>query len=65
MYSSTLSLTLALDGVGRQRHYPAAVPTGKRLDTHHIGGWVDLRTGPDGCEKSRKHSESIPGPYGP
>ena len=28
-YSSTLSLTLALDGVGVQRHAPAALPPGK------------------------------------
>jgi hypothetical protein len=26
MYSSTLSLTLALDGVGAQSHVPAALP---------------------------------------
>ena len=29
MYSSTLSLTLALDEVGGQRHAPAALPPGK------------------------------------
>jgi len=29
MYSSTLSLTSALDGVGDQRHAPAALPPGK------------------------------------
>ena len=29
MYSSTFSLTLALDGVGGQRHDPAALPPGK------------------------------------
>ena len=29
MYSSTLSLTLALDGVGGQLHAPAALPPGK------------------------------------
>jgi hypothetical protein len=28
-YSSTLSLTSALDGVGGQRHVPAALPPGK------------------------------------
>jgi hypothetical protein len=28
MYSSTLSLTSALDGVGSQRHAPAALPPG-------------------------------------
>ena len=29
MYSSTLSLTSALDGMGCQRHAPAALPPGK------------------------------------
>ena len=29
MYGSTLSLTSALDGVGGQRHAPAALPPGK------------------------------------
>jgi hypothetical protein len=28
-YSSTLSLTLAIDGVGGQRHAPAALPPGE------------------------------------
>jgi len=40
MYSSTVSLTSALDGVGGQRHAPAALPPGKWPDTHCIGGWV-------------------------
>jgi len=38
-YSSTLSLTLALDGVGGQRHAPAALPTGETrytLYSHYI-----------------------------
>jgi len=34
MYSSTLSLTLARDGVGGQSHAPAALPPGKRTGTH-------------------------------
>jgi len=29
MYSSTLSLTSALNGVGDQRHAPAVLPPGK------------------------------------
>jgi hypothetical protein len=41
---ATLSLTLVLDGVVGQRHAPAALPTGKRLGTRCIGGWV--ATGP-------------------
>ena len=31
MYSSTLSLTSALDGAGGQRHAPTALPPGKTL----------------------------------
>jgi hypothetical protein len=27
-------------GVGGKRHAPAALPPGKRLDTHCTGGWV-------------------------
>ena len=30
MYSSTLFVTSAIDGVGGQRHAPAALPQGKR-----------------------------------
>jgi hypothetical protein len=37
-YGRTLSLTSALDGVGSQRHTPAAVPPGTKPDTHCIGG---------------------------
>jgi hypothetical protein len=37
MYSSTLSLTSAVDVVGGQRHAPAS-------GTHYTGGWV----GPQG-----------------
>jgi hypothetical protein len=52
-YSSTLSLTSALNGVGCQRHVPAALLPGKRNGTHCIGGWVGPRGGLDGCGKSR------------
>ena len=51
-YSSTLSLSSALDGVGGQRHAPAALPPEKRPGTHFIGGWVGPRAGLDGCGKS-------------
>ena len=62
MYSSTLPLTSALDGVGGQRHAPAALPTGKRPSTHCIGGWEGPRAGLDGCGKFRPpHRDSIPG----
>ena len=54
--SSTLSLTSALDGVGGQRHAPAAL----LLGTHCTGGWVGARAGQDGCGKSCPHRHSIP-----
>jgi hypothetical protein len=38
-------------GMGGQLHAPAALPPGKRLGTHSIGGWVGPRAGLDGCEK--------------
>jgi hypothetical protein len=44
MYSSTLSLTSAIDGVGGQCHAPAALPPG-RAGTHCIGGWVGPKGG--------------------
>ena len=64
-YSSTLSLTSALDGVGGQSHAPAALPPGKRVGTHFIGGWVDPRDGLDECGKSRPQRDSIPVPSSP
>ena len=46
-FSSTLSLTSALDGVGGQHHAPFSLPPGKIAVTHFIGGWMDARTGLD------------------
>jgi len=46
-YSSTLSLTSALDGVYGKRHVPAALPLGKRPGTHCIGGCVVPKAGLD------------------
>ena len=41
MYSCTLSLTLALDGVGGQRHPPAALTPGKtRYPLYKEAGWA-------------------------
>jgi hypothetical protein len=51
--------------VGGQRHAPAALLLGKRPGTHCIGGWVGPRVGLDGCGKSRRHQDSIPGPSNP
>ena len=39
-YSSTLSLTLVIDGVGGQRKAPAVLPPGNRLGNHCTGDWV-------------------------
>jgi hypothetical protein len=47
MYSSTLSLTSALDGVGGPRHALATLPPGKSLGTQ----WVGPRAGLDGRGK--------------
>jgi hypothetical protein len=52
MYSSTLSLTQAIDGVDGEPHAPATLPPGKRPGTHCTGGWVGRRAGLDGCGKS-------------
>ena len=43
MYSFTLSLTSALDGVGGQRHGPGPLPI--------VGGWVGPRIGVNACGK--------------
>ena len=65
-YSSTLSLTSALDGVDRQRYAPDAVPLRKtRYLLYKRLGRVGHRAGLDGCGKSRPHRDSIPGPSNP
>jgi hypothetical protein len=53
MYSSTLPLTSALDGVGGQHHALAALPPGKTWYPlyRRLGGGP--RAGLDGCGKSR------------
>jgi hypothetical protein len=63
MYSSTISLTSALDGVDGQRHAPAALSPGKRPCTHRIRGCVAPSDGLDGCGKSRRPQPGFdPGP---
>jgi hypothetical protein len=53
MYSSTLSLTLTLDGLaGGQHHARAASRPRKGPGTHCTGGWVGSRVGFGGCRKS-------------
>jgi hypothetical protein len=52
MYSSTLLSISALDGVGGQRHAPAALPR-EIPGTHCVRAWVDPRASLDRCGKSR------------
>jgi hypothetical protein len=60
-YSSTLSATSELDGVGDQRHALAALPPGMTR-TYFTEGWVGPRAGLNGYRKSRCHRDSISGP---
>jgi len=62
MYSTTLSLTSALDGGWVVNATPRPLNPQERRGTHYIGGWVRPRDGLDGCGKSRLHRESISGP---
>jgi len=63
-YSSTLSLTSALDGMGGQSHAPAALPPGKtRYPLYRRLGVPQGRSGR--VRKSRPHRDSIPGPSSP
>ena len=60
-YSSTLSLTSALDGVGGQRHVLAPLPPGKTAGVSFTGGWLRPRAGLDRCGKCRHHRDWISG----
>jgi len=62
IYTSTLSLTLAPDGVGGQRYAPAVLPLGKTRYSLFRGGWVGPTAGLDCCETSRPQEDSIPEP---
>ena len=64
-YSSTLSLTSAVDRGGL-----STPPSGRftRWETDPVsitGGWVGLRVGLDRCGKSRPHRDSIHEPSSP
>jgi hypothetical protein len=61
MYSSTLFLTSALDGVGGQRHVPSTLLLEEKLGTHCIGGWVDPRARVERRRICHLHRASIPG----
>ena len=52
-YSSTLSLTSVLDGVGWSTPRPGRFTPGRRPGTHFIGGWVGPRAGLGGSGNSR------------
>ena len=51
MYSSTLSLTFALDGDGWSTPHPGCFNTGTELEPF-LGDWVGPRVGLQGCGKS-------------
>jgi hypothetical protein len=53
MYSSTLSLTSALDEGWWSTPPPGALPSGKRPSTRYIRGWVGLTAGLNGRRKFR------------
>jgi len=48
-------------GVGGQRHAPAALPPGKIAGVSLTEGWVGATVGLDGCGKSRRYWNSMPG----
>ena len=66
MYSSTLSLTWALDGGGwsRPRPGPLPPPQNNPVPIVYEAGWV---LGPfcTGAENLASHRDSIPGPSSP
>ena len=45
--------------VSGYRHALAALPLGKRLGTHCIGGWVGPTASLDGCTKSHPYWDLI------
>ena len=54
-YSSTLSLTLVLDGGRWLMPRPGHLTPSKKPGTHCRGGWVGPRAGVDGWGKSHPH----------
>jgi len=59
-YSTTLSLTSALDGGGRC-HAVAVLPAGERPGNHRTGRWMGSGAGLYGRGKSRPLRNSTPG----
>ena len=64
-YSSTLSLTSALDMGGWSTPRPGRFTAGKGPGTNCTGGWVGPRAGMDGCRKCRPRRDSILRPSSP
>ena len=60
-YSSTLSLTSAIDGSGWSTPRSGLFTSGKRLVTHCTGDSLGPRASLDGYGKSRPHRDSIHG----
>jgi len=65
MYSSTLSLTSALDGGWVFNATPCQLYPRERHGANFIGGWVGPKVGRDGCGKYRPHRDSFPQPFKP
>jgi hypothetical protein len=63
-YSSTLSVTSALDWGVLSTPRPGRFTPGIEPGTHCTGRWVGPRVGLNGCGKSR-HRDSISGPSSP
>ena len=61
IYSSTHSLTSAIDEVGGQSNVQATLPPGKRPGNHGVGGWAGPMAGVEWCGNSYPHRDSIPG----
>jgi hypothetical protein len=51
-YRSTLFLTWCCLGMGGKCHSPAALPLGKRSNTHCTGGLLGPRAGLNGCDEN-------------
>ena len=64
MYITTLSLALALDRVGGQRHASTALSRA-RPGAHSMGSWVGPNAGLTLCGKSHPYRNLIPGPSSP
>ena len=65
VYSSTVPLTLALDGGGWSVPHPGRFTPPESPGTHFIGGWVGPRAGLDGFREPRTHWDLITGPSNP